>query len=112
MGFVGDFGIAAGIDQSNLLEKTELLLERARGHGVALPKDGADAGLEDREDFCDHGAGILAGLVGHLRGDQIFLERFFAGCLDRASRGTKTEAPLEIGHPRAAATYGLIAISP
>jgi hypothetical protein len=62
--------------------------------------------------ICDHGGGILAGLVGHLRGVQIFLERFFAGCLDRASRGTKTEAPLEIGNPPAAATYGLIAISP
>jgi hypothetical protein len=32
---------------------------------------------EQAEDFCDHGVGILAGLVGQRRGEQFFLRIFF-----------------------------------
>jgi hypothetical protein len=50
-------------------------LESASGADKRL--DAVCADCDQAEDFCDHGAGILAGLVGHLRGDQIFFESFF-----------------------------------
>jgi hypothetical protein len=49
--------------------------------------EGLDAGCgegEQAEDFCDHGAGMLAGLVGHLRGEQIFSEELVHGVENRS----------------------------
>jgi hypothetical protein len=42
-----------------------------------LRSHGADRCGEEIKDFGDHGAHILAGLVGHLQGEQIFFEKSF-----------------------------------
>lgn len=45
--------------------------------GAAERWDAVCGDSEQAEDFCDHGAKILAGLVGHLRGDQNFFKKDF-----------------------------------
>ena len=44
--------------------------------GAAERLDAVCGDGEQAEDFCDHGAGILAGLVGQRRGDQIDFRNF------------------------------------
>jgi hypothetical protein len=45
--------------------------------GAAERRDAVCGDGEQAEDFCDHGAAILPGLVGQRRGEQFFLGIFF-----------------------------------
>ena len=57
--------------------KTEFVLPVNDAGSPSGDNEWLDAGCsegEQAEDFCDHGAGMLAGLVGHLRGEEIFLK--------------------------------------
>ena len=58
--------------------KTEFVLPVNDAGSPSGDDEWLDAGCnegEQAEDFCDHGAGMLAGLVGHPRGEEIFLKK-------------------------------------
>jgi len=68
------------------------------GAGSASGGDEGCSESEQAEYFCDHGAGILARLVGHLRGEEIFLRINFWQFLNLAKTIKKFPATAECGH--------------
>jgi hypothetical protein len=112
-----------------LRAEREFQLGREAFCGAAPRVDSVECCNEEMKDFCDHDTPILAGLVGHLRGERLIFLRNFLRVRDGKNSGKKkiycvvvgeyrkeTKRPSRVGrlqrlpHDRWGKFWGLIAL--